>query len=238
MNRLLRYDFSRFWGSCLPVIALVIAVAAGIVAMPVCPGYQAVSAYAQAYLFLVPVACVLTVIFITQEFSYGILRNKVVMGMRRPFILLSWAAVMTSVCIFLVAVYSATVAIAHKVIGYAVADNMSFETFLVNCCMTLQLMLAFVVITGLVCVLGNGYENIITILFIFFALAEIGVLTAAAARHNGVLRRVLALIPTTHLGDSVIEIPQTAVMTLVGGAVLIAAASALTVVLFRRKNLQ
>ena len=237
MSRLLRNDFKRFWCSLRPVIAAAVAILAGLIAIPICPGYQAVMAYAQAYLFLIPVAGIMTIVFVTQEQNYGILRNKVAAGFSRTAIAASWSVVLASLCIFLLVVYNLTVFLSQHMRELAVEDVMSGGTLFTNNVMTFVLMLAFVWLSMAVCVISNGYENIITVLFVFFAAAEVGVLTANAAANSNGLRRFMALIPTTHLGDDITRIPVTASSTLIGGIILGIVFAAVSVVLLHRKNL-
>ena len=114
MSRLLRNDFSRFWRSLLPVIAAAVAICAGLISIPLCPGYQAVMAYAQAYLFLIPAAGIISIVFVTREQNYGILRNKVTAGFSRTAIAASWSIVLASLCIFLLVVYDLTVFLSDR----------------------------------------------------------------------------------------------------------------------------
>ena len=152
MSRLLRNDFKRFWCSLRPVIAAAVAILAGLIAIPICPGYQAVMAYAQAYLFLIPVAGIMTIVFVTQEQNYGILRNKVAAGFSRTAIAASWSVVLASLCIFLLVVYDLTVFLSQHMRELAVEDVMSVGTLFTNNVMTLVLMLAFVWLSMAVCV--------------------------------------------------------------------------------------
>ena len=237
MSRLLRNDFTRFWCSLRPVIAAAAAICAGLLTLPLCPGYQAVMAYAQSYLFLIPVAGIMTVVFVTQEQNYGILRNKVAAGFSRTAIAASWSLVLTSLCIFLLVVYNLTVYFAQHAREYAVEEVMSSGTLFTNSAMTFVLMLAFVWLSMAISVLSSGYENIITILLVFFVAAEAGVLTANAAAESDGLRRFVSLIPTTHLGDDVTRIPVTASATLIGGILAGIVFAAVSVVLLHRKNL-
>ena len=226
MSRLLRNDFKRFWCSLWPVIVAAAAILAGLIAIPICPGYQAVMAYAQAYLFLIPVAGIMTIVFVTQEQNYGILRNKVAECSN-----VEYKASADQV------VYDLTVFLSQHMRELAVEDVMTGGTLFTNNVMTFVLMLAFVWLSMAVCVISNGYENIITVLFVFFAAAEVGVLTANAAANSNGLRRFMALIPTTHLGDDITRIPVTASATLIGGIILGIVFAAVSVVLLHRKNL-
>ncbi|MCR5087738.1 MAG: hypothetical protein K6B39_10115 [Lachnospiraceae bacterium] len=235
MNRLLQNDFGRLIRSKTLPLAVAAAVVGGLAAVPLCPGYQAVMTYAQAYLFLIPVISIVTIVFVTQEYRFGIVRNKAASGFSRVRILCSWAIVMAAVSVLLLLVFTLTVRIRLSATAPAVQENLTAETFFVNSGMALVLMLVFVGISLAVGIIGAGYEDIVIVLLLFFGAAEAG--TRAAGR-GGLLRRLLAVVPTTHLGDSVVEVPETAGATFFGGVILIVLFSLLALVAFRRKNLE
>ena len=227
MNRLLSYDFSRLFHGLTLYFAGLAAIAAGVIGALLCPGYQSVMAYSQAYLFLIPIGVILTVVFITTEYNYGILRNKVVNGFSRMMILQSWVTVLAVAGIILVAVYNLSVLLTHLVQGRRVFDNMTPVTVLANFAMVCVMLLV-----------STGFENILAILFVFFALGAVALIPDSLWRDSAILKTLFAVIPSSHLRDSIVAVPQSVAATLIGGMILVILLSMSSMIMLMRKDLE
>jgi|GEM_PF-2711295 hypothetical protein len=238
MMRLLRYDCSRLARSATFFFACLATVAAGVVGALICPGYQCVMALSQAYLMMIPIAGIVTVFFTVQEFRYGILRSKVTSGFKRNRILCSWMVSLAIISLLLLAVYGVTVLIVHLLQGSNVLGNATVGSVLVNIVMVYVLMLGYVYLSLLVAFLSREYESIIIVLFTFFALAELGLLFERYWAGSPVLLRWIHLVPTSHLRDSIIRIPESITVTLVGGGIAVCLVGMFMRALMRRRNLE
>ena len=236
MNRLLRNDCSRLFRSLFLYIAAIAAVAAGFAAAYTREGYTAVTAYAQGYLFVIPVAMVAVSIFLVQEFEFGIVRNKVVMGFRRSRIAASWFAVALIIEFVLLAVFDLTVYVVQAYRGSSVGKNLTVVEFLINAGVTLLLMTVFALAAAVLTTLIGGYESIVTVLFVYFAVAAV-TLVKKAKELGAVGKKLYRLIPVSHLGDSVLMVPEEAVTTVCMGVILSVLLAAIWCLSVCRKNL-
>lgn len=238
MIRLLRNDYTRLLRGIPFYIACLAAAGAGYLGVLMCPGYQAVMAYSQANLFLIPVAIVATIVYLVPEYEYGIVRNKAVAGYRRTQILASWLTVLVTVSLILTVIYNLTVLIALAARKSTVADSMKTGVFFTNNAMMLVMMLGFVFLALVVVTLSEGYQSIVTMLFVYFLLAAVTMISEDAWEDSILAKKIVAIIPAAHLGDLVTEVPNTSAVTLIGGGFVIVLVTAAAVALFRRKNLE
>ena len=238
MNRLLRNDYTRLLRGIPFYIACLAAAGAGYLGVLVCPAYQAVLAYSQANLFLIPVAIVATVIYLVPEYEYGILRNKVVAGYRRTQILASWLTVLVTVSLILAVIYNLTVRIALRGHENTVGSSLKTGAFLTNNAMMVVMMIGFVILALVVVTLSGGYQSIVTMLFVYFLLAAVTMLSEDTWEDSILAQKIVALIPASHLGDSAMEVANTSAVTLIGGGFVIVLLTAAAAVLLRRKNLE
>ncbi|MBQ6660336.1 MAG: hypothetical protein IJM57_02770 [Lachnospiraceae bacterium] len=238
MIRLLRNDYTRLLREISFYVVCLAAAGVGYLGVMLCPGYQAVMAYSQANLFLIPVAVVATIVYLVPEFEYGIVRNKVVAGYRRSRILASWLTVLVTMSLVLAVIYNLTVRIVIEVQGNPVGTSLKTKEFLTNNAMMVVMMLAFVVLALVVVILSEGYRSIVTALFVYFLLAAVTMLSENVWQNGILAKKIVAIIPAAHLGDSVMEVQNTLATTLIGGGIVIVLLTAAAVALFRRKNLE